>query len=85
MQLTDKLQHLTMMFWPHPTPQPNEEPICHNAKDDWVLPDPYLLASVGTDKVQQALLSGTPVFLAGHVNSVAIQAKKVDTNWFLIA
>ena len=27
MQLTDKLQHLTMMLQPHSTPQPNEEPM----------------------------------------------------------
>ena len=26
-QLTDKLQHLTMMLQPHPAPMPNEEPV----------------------------------------------------------
>ena len=26
-QLTDKLQHLTMMLQPHPTPKPNQEPM----------------------------------------------------------
>ena len=26
MQLTDKLQHLTMTLQPHPTPKPREEP-----------------------------------------------------------
>ena len=27
MQITDKLQHLTMMLQPHPSPQPNEDPV----------------------------------------------------------
>ena len=27
LQLTDKLQHFTMMLQPYPIPQPNEEPV----------------------------------------------------------
>ena len=51
---------------------------CHNAKGDWVCPDPYLLASVSTDKVWQSLLSGTLVFVAGHINLMVTQAKEAD-------
>ena len=51
-----------------------------HAEGDWVLLDPYLQASIGTNKVWQSLLLGTPVFMAGHINSVATQAKMTDEN-----
>ena len=54
--------------------------ICHSTEGDWALPIPYLLASVGMDKVQWSLLSGTLVFVADHINLVVTQAKKVDKN-----
>ena len=51
---------------------------------DWVLPSPYLLASVNSDTVWWSLL-GTPVIVAGHINLVATQAKKVNKNEIPIA
>ena len=51
---------------------------CHSAEEDWILSIPYLLASVGTNKVWQSLLLGIPVFVAGHINLGVTQAKKVD-------
>ena len=49
-----------------------------------VLPNLSLLASVSTDKVWQSLLLSTPVIVAGHINLVATQAKKIDENWCLV-
>ena len=34
-QLIDKLQHLTMTLRPHPTPQPNEEPMQKLCRHTW--------------------------------------------------
>ena len=51
---------------------------CHRTGGDQVLPNPYLLASISTDKVWQSLLSGTLVIIAEFINSVATQAKKVN-------
>ena len=67
---------LLALFWAHPEIPQN----CHSAGRDQVLPNPYLLASISTDKVQQSLLSGTPVFLAGHFNLMVTQISKVDKN-----
>ena len=55
-------------------------PLCR----DWVLPDAYLLASIGTDKVWQSCLYSTLVFVAGHVNLVVTKSKVVK-NWCPIA
>ena len=54
--------------------------ICYSVEEDQALPNPYPLTSIGTNKVQQSLLSGTPVFVAKHANLVVTQAKKADKN-----
>ena len=52
--------------------------VCYSIEEDWVLSNPYQLASITTDKVWWSLLMATLVFVAGHINPVATQAKKVD-------
>ena len=47
---------------------------------NWVLPNAYLLAFIGTHKVWHSLMSGTLVNVAGYINLAAIQDKKVDKN-----
>ena len=46
---------------------------------DWILPNLYMVASVGTKKVA-VLLSGTLVSIAEHTNLAATQAMQVDEN-----
>ena len=66
--------------WQH-TPQPfywvgYHSYICHSTGGDGVLPNPYLLASVSTEKVWWALLFGTLAIAAGYINWAAIPSKE---------
>ena len=59
--------------------------ICHCIEGDQIIPNPYPLGSIIIDKVWWSLLSGTPVFVVGHIALVVPQAKKAYKDWFPIA
>ena len=58
---------------------------CQYEEGDGVLPDPYLLASIGADKARWPSLLGSPVFVARHAYLTVTQAKKGDKNQIPVA